>query len=133
MTGELAHDYRFDQIAKGKYYQQGDAPHQPSGNDFPRDYSAAYPIKKDAKVADYNNYPDIQKQARLANGRYKRFLEKLTVAFNGQPDLFATTYKDMYQIKRDMDFLIRNPLAGTGENAAPTFEMNEFIYPPEDN
>lgn len=133
MTGELAHYYRFDQIAQGKYYQQGDAPRQPSGNDFPRDYSATYPIKKNAKVADYNNYPDIQRQARLANGRYKRFLEKLTVAFNGRPELFATTYKDMYQIKRDMDFLIRNPLAGTGENAAPTFEMNEFIYPPEDN
>ena len=131
MGGELAHYYRFEQIAKGAYYQEGDSPHQPTGNAFSRDYSAAYPIKKDAKIADYTAYPEIQRQARLCNGRYKRFLEKLTSAFNGKPDLFASTYKDMYQIKRDMEYLIRNPLADTGENAAPTFEMTQFIYPTE--
>jgi hypothetical protein len=133
MSGELAHYYRFEQIAKGTYYQEGDLPHQPSGNAFPRDYSAVYPIKKDAKIADYSAYPDIERQARLFNGRYKRFLEKLNSAFNGQPDLFAGSYKDMYRIKREMEYLIRNPLSDTGENAAPTFEMTEFIYPPEDN
>lgn len=133
MSGELAHYYRFEQIAKGTYYQEGDLPHQPTGNAFPRDYSAVYPIRTDAKIADYGAHPHIQRQARLLNGRYKRFLEKLNSAFNGNPDLFATSYKDMYQIKRDMEYLIRNPLSDTCEHAAPTFEMTEFIYPPEEN
>jgi hypothetical protein len=32
-----------------------------------------------------------------------------------------------------MEYLIRNPLSDTGENAAPTFEMTEFIEPSEEN
>jgi hypothetical protein len=133
MSGELAHFYRFEQIAKGRYYQERDRPHEPSGGDFRRDYTAVYPIKKDAKVADYGAYPNIERQARHFNGRYRRFLQQLTLAFNGKPDLFATSYNDMFEIKREMEYLIRNPLSNTGENAAPTFEMKEFIEPSEEN
>jgi Ferritin-like len=132
MGDELAHYYRFEQISLGKYYLKGDTPHNPRGKDFPKDYLAVFPIKSNAKIADYADFPAIKAQAMLFNGRYKRFLEKLTRAFNGEPDLFAQSYKDMYQIKQEMEYLIRNPLGDSGENAAPTFEMNVFTYPPED-
>jgi hypothetical protein len=57
----------------------------------------------------------------------------LNAAFNGKPDLFANSYRDMMNyLKREMEFLIRNELASTGENAAPTFEMTQFIYPSEE-
>jgi hypothetical protein len=129
MGGELAHYYRFEQITKARYYEEGDRPHQPSGRAFPIDYSAVYSIKKNGKIADYSAYPDIQRQARLFNGHYKRFLGKLNRAFNGEPDFFARSYTDMFQLKREMEYLIKNPLSDSGENAAPTFEMTEFIYP----
>jgi hypothetical protein len=132
MGDELAHYYRFEQIKLGKYYLKGDTPHQPQGGNVPRDYEAVFPIRKDAKVEHYRNFPDIDRQARLFNGRYKRFLSRLHRAFNGEPDLFANSYRDMYQIKREMEYLIRNPLPGTRQNAAPTFEMDACIDPPEE-
>lgn len=133
MGGELAHFYRFQQIEKGRYYREDDRPHHPTGGPFQRNYSAVYPIKKNAKVVDYRDYPDIEIHARLFNGRYKRFLEKLNSAFNGEPDLFANSYKDMMNyLKREMEFLIKNELVDTGENAGPTFEMAQFIYPSEE-
>jgi hypothetical protein len=129
---ELPHYYRFEQIKLKQYYCDGDKPHHPQGKTFPRDYSSVYPIRKDAKIAHYSAYPEIQEQARRFNGRYKQLLKKLNDAFNGQPDTFASLYGDMYQIKREMEYLIRNPLPGTGENAAPTFEMDECICPSEE-
>lgn len=133
MGDELAHYYRFEQLEKQQYYSKGDKPHHPTGTTFSRKYSAVYPIKTNAKVADYSSYPDIERQARLFNGRYKRFLEKLNAAFNGKSDLFANSYRDMMNyLKREMEFLIKNELGDTGENAAPTFEMAQFIYPSEE-
>ena len=126
VENELAHYYRFEQIEKGKYYvTEQDKPHHPSGAPFPRDYAAAFPIKKNAKVADYKNYPDIEQQARRFNGRYRRLMETINRAFNGQPDLLKETYSEMFQIRKDMAYLVRNRLPGTDENAAPTFEMNQ--------
>lgn len=131
VQGELAHYYRFEQITRGRYYLQGNKPHQPQGKDFPRDYSAVFPIKKNAKIADYQGCPEIERQARLFNGCYKQFLQRLNQAFNGKPEIFRddSLYAEMYQLKREMEYLIRNPLPETGENAAPTFQMDACICP----
>jgi hypothetical protein len=100
-------------------------PHHPSGAPFPRDFSAVFPIKKNGKVADYQDHSEIQKQARRFNCRYRRLLERINQAFNGQPDLLKDSNREMFVIKQDMESLIRNELSGTNENAAPTFEMNQ--------
>jgi hypothetical protein len=133
MGKELAHFYRFEQIKLGKYYQAGDHPHHPQGDSFPVDFEAVHQIKQDAKIADYAAVPVIEQKARLFNGLYRRFLQKLNKAFNGSPDLFKDSYKDMFRIKQEMEYLINNPLTGTSLNAAPTFEMTEFIDPPEES
>src|SRR5260370_389689 len=71
----------------------------------------------------------IQEKSRLFNGRYSRFLARRNEGFNGKRDLFAGSYKDMFRIKQEMEYLICNPLPGTDANAAPPFDMTDFIDP----
>ncbi len=134
---ELSHYFRFDQITKKRYYRvpddhggECDKPGDPRGGIFPVDMNAVFPIKMNAKIADYKGHPELEKQALLFNGQYKRFLEKLNEAFNGKPELLTGVFAaEMFRIKTLMERLTRNPIPGTNENAAPTFEMNLFEYP----
>jgi rubrerythrin len=135
--GELAHYYRFDQILKKRYYRdpnkdgRGDEAGNPQGGGFPVDMGSVFPIKLNAKVADYRNCPELEHNARLFNGQYKRFLEHLNVAFNGHPELLGSVFTaEMFRIKDAMERLIHHPIPGTEKNAAPTFEMDQFEYPP---
>ena len=135
--GELAHYYRFDQIQKKRYYRDpnkdgtGDKAGDPRGGTFHVDMKAVFPAKANAKVADYHGHPELEEAALLFNGQYKRFLENLNKAFNGQPELLGNVFiADMFAIKVAMERLIRNPIPGTDENAAPTFEMDKVKYPP---
>jgi len=135
--GELAHYYRFDQIRKERYYRDpnkdgtGDEAGHPQGGKFPVDMDSVFPIKANAKVADYHGHPELEEYALLFNGQYKRFLEKLNTAFNGHPELLGSVFAaEMFRIKTAMERLIHNPIPGTDRNAAPTFEMNHFKYPP---
>ena len=136
--GELAHYYRFDQIQKKRYYRDpnkdgtGDEPDHPQGGKIPVDMDSVFPIKANAKVADYHGHPELEEHALLFNGQYKHFLEKLNTAFNGHPELLEgrVLIAEMFRIKAAMERLIHNPIPGTDENAAPTFEMDQFKYPP---
>ncbi|ENN85424.1 hypothetical protein RHSP_52448 [Rhizobium freirei PRF 81] len=135
--GELAHYYRFDQILKKRYYrdpnQDGarDNPGHPQGGEFPVHMEAVFPIKANAKISDYYGHPELEENALLFNGQYKRFLERLNTAFNGQPELLGGAFTaEMFRIKVAMERLIHCPIPGTGENAAPTFEMDQFKDPP---
>jgi hypothetical protein len=133
VEGELAHYYRFDQIRRRRYYRDpkkdgaGDKAGQPRGHEFLVDMASVYPIKTNAKVADYRGHPELEEAARLFNGRYKCFLKKLHCAFNGQPELLGAVFAtEMFGIKAAMERLIHYPIPGTKENAAPTFEMDQF-------
>ena len=134
--GELAHYYRFDQIQKKRYYRDpkkdgtGDAADHPQGGELQVDMDAVFPIKTNAKVADYHGHPELEEYALLFNGQYKRFLEILNTAFSGHPELLdKVLMAEMFRIKVAMERLIKNPIPGTDENAAPTFEMDQFKYP----
>lgn len=134
--GELAHYYRFDQIRKQQYYRDpnkdgdGDEPGFPQGGIFPVDMDAVWPIKANAKVADYQGHPELMERALLFNGQYKRFLEKLHEAFNGKPEMLGQEFhREMRELGVTMCKLVRNPIPGTHEYAAPTFEMDHVKYP----
>lgn len=121
--GEIAHYYRFQQLILGKYYQEGDAPNQPSGSDVEVDWDAVFPVKTDAKIEMYPEGSDARTKAEAFNASYADFLSMLTTAFNGQPNLFIDAVGGMFQLKELFFQLMRMPLAD-GENAAPTFEIN---------
>jgi rubrerythrin len=142
---EIAHYYKFDQIAREQCYRDPkkfegdrDQPGHPQGEKFHVDYEAVAPIKTNAKVADFERDPELQERALLFNGVYKQFLQLLNDGFNGNPGVFSREPKEVYPglfygamfaIETAMKKLINYPIAGTGENAAPTFEMDEFKYP----
>jgi len=136
-AGELAHYYRFDQIGRGQYYRDpkrdgsGDEADHPTGVKFEVEMDAVFPIRANAKMADYKGHPELEENALLFNGRYKRFLETLNTAFSGHPELLgAAFHSEMWGIRVAMERLIKNPIPGAHENAAPTFEMKHFKYPP---
>jgi Ferritin-like len=121
---ELAHYYRFEQLTLGRYYTDGDVPGQPTGPELHVDWDAAFPIKTDARLADYAPDSDVYQAALEFNRTYADFLELLTRAYNGRPALLIDAVVEMFRVRDQMTRLMHNPIPGqSGLNAAPTFEM----------
>lgn len=121
---ELAHYYRFEQLMLGRYYLTGDEPGQPTGPAFSVDWDSSYPIKQDARLADYPAGSELSDAAIAFNHAYADFLRLLTEAFTGRPDLLIEAVTVMFRLRDLMTQLIHNPIPGLdGVNAAPTFEM----------
>jgi hypothetical protein len=122
---ELAHYYRFKQLAHEAYYQPGDNQDEPTGPPLEVDWDAVYPIKKNAHLEDYEDGSEAQAAALDFNRGYAEFLGLLTRAFTGSPGLLIEAVVEMFRIKERMCALFRHPLPGVeGTNAAPTFEMS---------
>ncbi|MEU7559156.1 ferritin-like domain-containing protein [Streptomyces eurythermus] len=121
---ELAHYYRFQQLEKGRYYQKGDEPNEPSGPILHVDWDAVYPVKPDIKMVDLSRDPEILATAAEFNQFYATFLTNINLAYNGQPDLLLKAVWEMFRMRDSMNRLVRNPLTGhAGKNAGPTFEL----------
>jgi hypothetical protein len=124
---ELAHDYRFEQLLRGRYYQKGDQRGNPTGPSLRVDWDAAYPIKKDASIDDFPEGSEMRAAAIDFNRRYAAFLALLTKAYNGSPQLLIDAVVEMFRLRDGMQQLIRNPIPGLdGVNGAPTFEVSRL-------
>ena len=121
---ELAHYYRFEQLFKGRYYRENDTPGNPTGGTVTVDWDAFYPIKVNAKLADYPTGSDVYRAAAAFNNRYAAFLQMLTRSFRGEPNLLLEAVGEMFVLKELAYRLTRQPINGPGTlHAAPTFEM----------
>ena len=122
--GEIAHYYRFQQLLLGRYYQAGDTPGHPSGAPLAVDWDAVFPVKANARLADYPEGSALRAGAEEFNRVYAGFLALMTKAFNGEPSLFVDAVGDMFRLKELSYQLMRQPLPGQpGLHAAPTFEI----------
>lgn len=122
-AGELTHYYRFQQLQLGRYYQQGDEPDRPTGPEFETDWTAAYPVMKNARLDDYPLGSELHSAASEFNRTYAGFLAFLTRAFSGQPELLREAVPRLFRLRNSIVRLIRNPVPGhPGVRAAPTFE-----------
>ncbi len=122
--GEIAHYYRFEQLLLGRYYQKGDEPGSPSGSELEVDWQAAFPIKTDARLADYPEGSALRTNAAAFNTHYAEFLALLTEAVQGQPDFLVDCVGWMFRFKEMSYQLMRQPIDGAnGLCAAPTFEI----------
>lgn len=122
--GELAHEYRFEQILLGRTYKSTDTVGNPTGDPLQVDWSSAYPVKVDAKLSDYENAPELHAAALAFNQEYAEFLSLITQAFQKDPSLLISKAVPwMFQLRNRVNQLIHNPIPGTSFNAAPTFEM----------
>ena len=83
-----------------------------------------YPIKTNARLADYPPDSEVYQAAVEFNRSYADFLELLTQAYNGRPALLLDAVIEMFRLRDQMTSLMHNPIPGqSGLNAAPTFEM----------
>ncbi len=119
--GEIAHYYRFHQLVAGRYYRPGDAAHQPTGAPVPVDWKAVYPVRTNARLADFP--AGLREKAAAFNTDYATFLRSLTEAFGGAPERFPEAVGDMFRLKDGFGQLVRTPL-GADETAGPTFEID---------
>jgi hypothetical protein len=120
--GELAHYYRFQQLLLGRYYQPGDRADTPTGPSLDVDWDAVYPVLADAGLDHYTGSGELQDAVLAFSAAYGRFLELLTEALNGRPDLLLPAVGDMFRIKELASQIMRNPMPGqSGVNAAPVF------------
>jgi len=122
--GELSHYYRFEQLLAGRYYQEGDKHGQPTGPAADVDWSAVYPIKTNARMADYPQGSELHAAAVEFSSAYKRFLGLLTRAYGGERELLITAVGDMFRIKDLFLRMMRHPMDAAGKvHAAPPFEL----------
>ncbi len=123
-AGELVHYYRFQQLQLGRYYQKGDEPNGPTGPEFETDWTAVYPVLKNARLDDYPQGSKLHSAASEFNRTYADFLAFLTTAFSGQPRLLLEAMPRMFRLRNSIARLIKNPVPGRpGVHAAPTFEL----------
>jgi hypothetical protein len=122
---ELSHYYRYEELKLGRYYQPGDTPSNPTGPSFTVDWEAYFPIKPNLKLADIPVGSDLYKAAVAFNRQYAEFLQFLTRAYNGQPQMLIEAVPRMFELRNLMSEIIRNPLPdGGGLHAMPTFEID---------
>ncbi|MFB2605108.1 hypothetical protein ACE04B_24475, partial [Rhizobium phaseoli] len=91
----------------------------------------AYPVKQNLKLKDILEGSELHEAAIAFNMRYGEFLQLLTRAYNGQPNLLLEAVPMMFEFRNMILELIRNPLPGhPGKNGSPTYEIYGGIKQP---
>ena len=114
-SGELAHYYRFQQLLLGRYYQDGrPARTQPTGPPLDVDWDAVYPVKTNARLADYPEGSELRAAALDVQRRLRGLPRAAHRAFNGQPGAAASTrvVRRCSACATRMTALMRNPIPG---------------------
>ncbi|RZJ38472.1 MAG: hypothetical protein EOO18_03275 [Chryseobacterium sp.] len=130
---ELAHYFRFKEIFHEHYYLDGKyeaftdengmmpVTTPPTGKALPVDWSAAYPMKPNPKMADYQSNPQLHAQGKAFNETYKSLLDAIQAAVEGNAKELEKSIMYMYALKEQAIGLMSQPL-DSQYNAGPTFE-----------
>jgi len=120
---ELAHYFRFRELALGRRYVRGDTPHSgPTGEPVDVDWAAVYPMRVNPRSADYEPGSDIRAAMDEFNRSYSEVLALLHQCFNGDPQLLAIATGAMYGIKRQMLTLMQLDSGDESTTVGPSFE-----------
>lgn len=131
---ELAHYFRFKEIFHEHFYLEGDytpftdengmmpVTTPPVGKPLPVDWNAAYPMKPNPKMADYESNPQLFEQGKQFNVTYKKLLDAIQAAVEGRGEELAKSIMYMYALKEQAIGLMSQPL-NSQYNAGPTFEF----------
>jgi CDGSH-type Zn-finger protein len=119
---EVAHYFRFTEIARGRTFRRGDTPASgPSGPPFEVDWSAVYPMRPNPRTQDFHGGSAIVAAMGEFNLAYSDLLRDLHRAFNGERERLARTLPAMMQLKTMAQRLMQMP-AEDGRTAGPSFE-----------
>lgn len=126
---DLAHYFRFNEIAQGRRYQPGDTPDAPpSGEPFRVDYQSVYPIRRNPRSADYVPGSRLAALNDEFNRKYSVMLTQIAEAFNGTPHaLYDAIINGMHALTPIAGEMMALPIDGDPEGAhgAPSFEWQE--------
>jgi hypothetical protein len=124
---EVAHYFRFKEIASGCYYRPGDKPNDPpSGKPFDVDYTAVFPIKVNAKSSDYKPGSSLAALNDSFNRQYSLVLSQIEQAFNGTPYLlYDAITNGMHALASIAIEMMSTPISSDSKDptcGAPSFE-----------
>ena len=123
---ELAHYFRFMQIAEGRYYTADDTPRSgPTGSAFPVDWTAAWNMSPNPKMERYKGRPEVEEIMADFNRGYTQLLGGLHKAFNGEPDQLQIAVPSMYRLKYLAQALMRIPTGVGDTTVGPSFEYDD--------
>lgn len=134
---ELAHYFRFKEVFHEHFYVGGDyrpfmdengmmpVSTPPTGKALPVDWSAAYPMKANPKVSDYTGNKDLYDQGVEFNKTYRRLLDAIQSAVEGNQRELEKSVMYMYALKEQAVGLMKQPL-DSQNNAGPTFEYTNL-------
>ncbi|NIF04783.1 hypothetical protein F3J23_04950 [Chryseobacterium sp. Tr-659] len=130
---ELAHYFRFKEVFHEHFYVGGNyKPFMdengmmpvitpPTGKALPVDWSQAYPMKPNPKLSDYTGNKELHAQGVEFNKTYKRLLDAIQSAVEGNHRELEKSIMYMYALKEQAVNLMKQPL-DSQNNAGPTFE-----------
>ena len=124
---DLAHFYKFNEIAVGRIYKPNDSPaRDPTGPRLAVDFSkdVVYPAKFYKTLEEYPEF--VQPELREFNRTYSRLLRAINAAFNEKlkerrSEYFEDAVALMFEVKRQMIRLMKIPIDKRGNTAGPTF------------
>jgi hypothetical protein len=120
---ELAHYFRFRQIAVGYHYRASDvAGAAPTGARLAVDWDAVLPMRDDPSVAELAPGSEVRALSETFNRTYGALLRCLHRAFNGRPEELTAAVPLMYQLRYQAIALMRVPCGPDGRTAGPSFE-----------
>lgn len=121
---EVAHYFRFNEIACQRRYAPGDAPHDPpSGEPFAVDYDAVYPIIENPKPDTYAPGSPLALLDDEFNRTYSMMLHQIGEAMGGEPKILYTAIENgMHRLARLARAMMQRPIPGAdGLNGTPSF------------
>jgi hypothetical protein len=120
---ELAHYFRFRQIAIGYRYRDSDVANAPpTGPRLEVDWDAVLPMRDHPAVAELPPGSEVRALSQAFNRTYGELLRCLHRAFNGQPDELIAAVPLMYQLRYQAVALMRISCGSDGRTAGPSFE-----------
>lgn len=122
---DVAHYFRYMEIKHSRHYGPDDVPSEaPTGEPFPIDYTAVFPVKTDCSAADFKGDPVLVEMNQRFNRTYSLMLVELEEAFSGNPEvLFSATMDGMHSLRDLALEMMQIPLPNDpAHHASPTFE-----------
>jgi Ferritin-like len=119
---ELAHYYRFWEIAKNQVLEVADdGDGYRWGETLGVDWQSVYPAIPDPETYDFTHEPQAARDAQDAcNRAYSAMIDALASAFNGQPDYLGLAVRHMFQLRMAAKVALTTPL-NSGQIAGPAF------------
>ena len=126
---EVAHYFRFNEIAAGRRYQTGDTPQSgPTGEEFAVDWDAVHDMRPNPRSNDYPEGSEARAALDAFNHTYSSCLHLLHECFNGSPRLLAVATGLMYGLKEEAVRLMELPSGDGTTTVGPSFE---YVPPAE--